>query len=65
VRARDAEFMLRESYELAKVVQELDDKIDQGETNHLLTRHHYAKLNSCLWEAALVKIWTCWSQPKS
>ena len=64
-RARDAEFMLLESYELARLVQELDEKIDQGETKHLRARHHYARLSSCLWESALVKICTCWSQPKS
>ena len=64
-RARDAEFMLWESYKLAENVHELDIEIDQGETKHLPMRHHYARLSSCLWEAAVVKICTCWSQPKS
>ena len=64
-RARDAEFMLMESYNLAEHVHDLDAKVDEGETKYLRVRHHYARLSSCLWEAALVKICTCWSQPKS
>ena len=61
-RAEDARILYSESQSVAEAVNKLlQESKDDPSRSNLLVEGHLAKLFRCLWEAAIVKILTCWT----